>query len=414
MAAHESPVAAAIREATEEMGPFPASNAIHAHTNDHGGWAYHTVTADAPSPFEPRFDDENTEHGWFTPAEVDELPLHPGFRESWDALRPTESPAGAGLSGNSLTEKSTAWKFSVAPSVPSRSDASDVSFAFASHKISPWRISVKEKPPNLRQAWGEHRCSNCVAFRPQGSSMEQEGKCSMFDGYRVEKSEVCDDWETKKHVGGVGEWMQRRWPDVEPMVPTHRCPSCGQGLLSNAHRGWRGITDEGENVAETPGGWHCPSCDTNLANELPMDLSARIGSIKPLYHWTDAHDLDQWMDPSHTGPGETYLTEDGDPPGSGTWNADVPMPEHPVRLTIDPAKLDEKFFDPKYEGWLGNHLYMGVVPPDAIVDLKSFTKPDDWDSLDDDDSNVDPAPTDHWGDPQYHDIQFSNDGRGSP
>lgn len=501
MAAHESPVAAAVREATEEMGPFPASNMIHAHTNDHGGWAYHTVTGDAPSPFEPRMDDENAEHGWFTPAEVDELPLHPGFRESWDALRPNESPGGPGLSrgaSHSLTEFTSDWKFG--RSTTSLQDP---------HNVPQARTAVKERPPNLHQAWGQHRCSNCVAFRHKGTSMNEQGACAMFDGYEVEKTEVCDDWEAKKHsriageaevldhlslssiahnlhyqyekdphmdpeqyaqrllklvgypvdelttkaaiqgwqslypgdkllqstpdpgaievattptqswgygtVSGLGEWMQHRWP-AETMDPTHRCPNCGQGLLSRG-RGWSGITDEGEPLPATPGAWHCPTCETNLgtSENLPIDLGARIGKAKPLYHWTDAHDLERWMDPSHTGPGETYLTEHGDPPGAGEWNADVPMPEHPVRLTVDPTKLDPKFFDPQYEGWLGNHLYMGVVPPDAIVDLKSFAKPDDWDSLGDSDhTNVDPAPAEHWGDPQYHELQIGNDFRGSP
>lgn len=92
----ETPHGAAMREATEELGQFPAYNLQHSHTLDHGGWAYHTVTADVPHPFYPHSStwnpDETSDAGWFTPNEVDELPLHPGFRESWDEYKPNQQP----------------------------------------------------------------------------------------------------------------------------------------------------------------------------------------------------------------------------------------------------------------------------------------------------------------------------------
>ena len=93
---HESPQDAAMREATEELGQFPVNNLQHLHTLDHGGWAYHTMQADVPQPFYPHGSgwdpNETSDAGWFTPHEVDELPLHPGFREGWDQYKPNARP----------------------------------------------------------------------------------------------------------------------------------------------------------------------------------------------------------------------------------------------------------------------------------------------------------------------------------
>jgi hypothetical protein len=119
MQAHETPLAAAVARASEEMGPFPASNTVHAHTL-HRGEGVHTITGDADAPFEPRFANPDMEHGWFTAPEVDELPLHPGFRESWNILKP-KSPALArplasvkdGTTSLSDSAKVADWRFGV-------------------------------------------------------------------------------------------------------------------------------------------------------------------------------------------------------------------------------------------------------------------------------------------------------------
>jgi 8-oxo-dGTP diphosphatase len=88
----ESPEAAAHRETEEEMGELPRLKHSHTVTDDHGGgWAYHTVVADSPHRFTPEGggedEDEHAGHGWFTHGEMNELPLHPGFRKSWDRVR---------------------------------------------------------------------------------------------------------------------------------------------------------------------------------------------------------------------------------------------------------------------------------------------------------------------------------------
>lgn len=133
-----------------------------------------------------------------------------------------------------------------------------------------------------------------------------------------------------------------------------------------------------------------------------------------LYHWTDASDLHDWMDPSHTGPGETYLTRSGDAPDNESWNPDVPIIENPVRLTIDTDHLDPEGFDRQYGGWLGNELYRGVIPPEAIKQIKPFKKAPEWNLP----QHMDPTPQDAWPewgeaspDQQRHDLQWTDDGR---
>lgn len=86
----ETPEEGAVREAEEEGMRLPEGTAhSHTFTDDHGGWAYHTVVMDAPHQFSPSGEEnwESEGHGWFTPQEVRKLPLHPGFAASWEKVR---------------------------------------------------------------------------------------------------------------------------------------------------------------------------------------------------------------------------------------------------------------------------------------------------------------------------------------
>lgn len=86
---HESVVAAAMREAAEECGIGADQVTVTGvFSDDHGGWAYHTVLASAPEPFEVEADrDEARDAAWVPAGEVPGLRLHPGFGERWPVLR---------------------------------------------------------------------------------------------------------------------------------------------------------------------------------------------------------------------------------------------------------------------------------------------------------------------------------------
>ena len=56
---------------------------------DLGIWSYATIVGDVTVPFEPVISDpESHELAWVAPDDVAKLPLHPGFAESWQRLRP--------------------------------------------------------------------------------------------------------------------------------------------------------------------------------------------------------------------------------------------------------------------------------------------------------------------------------------
>lgn len=86
---HESAFEAAIREAGEEAGvPAHLLQVQFTSVLDLGFWSYTTVVVTALESFEPVISDaESIALRWVDPAVVDELPLHPGFAESWPALR---------------------------------------------------------------------------------------------------------------------------------------------------------------------------------------------------------------------------------------------------------------------------------------------------------------------------------------
>lgn len=91
----ETPFSAGLREGEEELGKLPHVSHIGTHSNDHGGWSYHTVIADTPEKFTPSEDGTHSHeaagHRWFTAPQIDEMhesgELHPGFAESWPEVR---------------------------------------------------------------------------------------------------------------------------------------------------------------------------------------------------------------------------------------------------------------------------------------------------------------------------------------
>jgi ADP-ribose pyrophosphatase YjhB (NUDIX family) len=89
-ASWETPEQAAMREVDEEVEVILSGVAIdRVHCDDHGGWSYWTVSATVEMPVtaHPR-GRETAEMRWVPTADVDRLPLHPGFAATWPEVRP--------------------------------------------------------------------------------------------------------------------------------------------------------------------------------------------------------------------------------------------------------------------------------------------------------------------------------------
>ncbi len=91
---HESVVRAALREAIEECAIDPRPVRVHGVlSDDHGGWTYQTVLANtAVQLAAAAVSEETSEVAWVPVAEVERLPLHPGFAGQWAALRTALTP----------------------------------------------------------------------------------------------------------------------------------------------------------------------------------------------------------------------------------------------------------------------------------------------------------------------------------
>jgi 8-oxo-dGTP diphosphatase len=91
---HESALAAALREAAEECGvPPDAVRPRSVFSDDHGGWSYTSVLAEADKPFAVLSDDDETDEvAWVPVADIATLDLHPGLAAHWAELRRELSP----------------------------------------------------------------------------------------------------------------------------------------------------------------------------------------------------------------------------------------------------------------------------------------------------------------------------------
>ena len=85
----EMPVDGALREAAEEVGTIPTSRRVIGEYlfKPALDWAYTTVVVEVDEQFGSSINFETDAVEWFTPAEVDELPLHAGFAAAWPHLK---------------------------------------------------------------------------------------------------------------------------------------------------------------------------------------------------------------------------------------------------------------------------------------------------------------------------------------
>lgn len=95
----ENPGQGALREASEEVGlPQGCADGLDPTVvilsekafMDHGAWKYTTVFAELLKQFEPSVpqgDTESLEVKWVPIEDVEKLPLHPAFEQSWPEVR---------------------------------------------------------------------------------------------------------------------------------------------------------------------------------------------------------------------------------------------------------------------------------------------------------------------------------------
>ncbi len=89
----ETPEAAARRETIEEIGQLPAYRVTNEDVQDcGGGWRFHIFLADVDELFDAYSQHETDATGWFTPAEMRELSLHPGIGRWLDEFEGTSRP----------------------------------------------------------------------------------------------------------------------------------------------------------------------------------------------------------------------------------------------------------------------------------------------------------------------------------
>ncbi len=86
---HESTIECAFREAVEETGiQTHLLTPLHTFTDDHGGWRYDTVIAQASNALVAHeLNDESHEVRWVQIQKVVNLSLHPSFARSWPTLQ---------------------------------------------------------------------------------------------------------------------------------------------------------------------------------------------------------------------------------------------------------------------------------------------------------------------------------------
>ena len=117
MDSDETPAEAALREADEECMLDPKLVVPRGmYSEEHGGWAYHTIVAQAAAPFRVYSDAyESDEVVWLPAGQVDQRDLHPGFAASWPLLREALLPLTVLVDGAGIVAARSAPPAAAAP-----------------------------------------------------------------------------------------------------------------------------------------------------------------------------------------------------------------------------------------------------------------------------------------------------------
>ena len=162
---HETVLAAAEREAAEECGVRPGAVRPRAiFTDDHGGWSYTTVLAQAAGPFEVESDyDETEDVEWVDQAKVTQLSLHPGFAEHWDLLRAALTPLTIIVDGANVvgSRPDGWWKDRAGAAIPAAraAGAAGLGRGGGAAGRSRHRLARRRPSTRLRAARPPRRCS---------------------------------------------------------------------------------------------------------------------------------------------------------------------------------------------------------------------------------------------------------------
>lgn len=292
MDSHETPEVAALRELSEEVGQPPGlSNVRHLHTNDHGnGWAYHTIGATVPDgpegPWEPSSGDANgegVETGWFTPAEVSELPLHPGFASSWDQLQ-KEPTTGHHLVTAELQNAHEAG--SIAPANASPSIPGPAELSSGGRVLD--HLSLSSVAHNLHYRFQEQGLDPAAA-------KDYAGRLLGAIGYPDDAITV---------LAAIQAWQQL-YPGDDPLAATNQIPvatvpqaSLGYGTTSK-DQSWQAPSRSSQTQPRS----NESSTDGNSSTApIPLLYMTRVAGNQRLTYTIDPELLDPYL----FGPDGTY------------------------------------------------------------------------------------------------------------
>lgn len=273
-------------------------------------------------------------------------------------------------------------------------------------KDQSWDQTLQEDQDEAGDDSKEHRggSQHQNHVEPESSEFFHEDRVAYVSGDPIEPLNALARIARKLHETDVDPNHLSGWSNLAESLLEQHGYEPNEINMTAAVEAWFTLYPEDDPLSEK-----IAATGSELSQTLRHYSAPEPGT--PLYHWTDASELHNWMDPAHTGPGKTYLTQSGD---VEDWNDDVPHYEKPVRVQIDHSQLDPNAFDQDYHGWLGNYLYHGAIPQQAISEIKSFKRPESWDMH----STIPTAvndPADHWPEfgempPDKHqDIEFSND-----